>query len=117
MVTRHNIEIPTAELAEICRRYHVRELALFGLALREDFRDDSDLDILVEFEPETQGGLFAVFDLKFELESLFDRTVDLGEKAGLKRLIRDDVLDSAEVIYAECGVLPEHSIAIITNRS
>lgn len=97
---RDRIDIAANDLAEICRRYHVRELSLFGSVLRDDFRDDSDIDVLVEFEPDARIGLFKYFDLQEELEELFGRKVDLVEKHGLKRVIRDDVLASSRVIYA-----------------
>ena len=100
IVQRHGIEIDTEALAELCKRYHVRELSLFGSVLRDDFRDDSDVDVLVEFEPEARIGLFRYFDLQSELEGLFCRKIDLVTKRGLKRVIRDDVLASSEVMYA-----------------
>lgn len=100
MVTRHNINIPENELADLCRRYHVRELALFGSVLRDDFRDDSDIDILVEFEPGAPIGLIEYIRLQNELTELLRRPVDLVEKPGLKRFLRDSVIESAHTIYA-----------------
>lgn len=100
MIVLDKISIPEDELAELCRRYDVRELAFFGSVLGDNFRDDSDLDILVEFMPGTRRGLFEFFRLQDELEALFHRPVDLVPREGLKRLIRDQVLESAEVIYA-----------------
>ena len=97
---RHGIEADMAALAEICKRYHVRELSLFGSVLRDDFRPDSDVDVLVEFEPEASVSLFDLSDLKYELSELLGRPVDLVEKAGLKRIVRDEVLSSAEVLFA-----------------
>lgn len=88
------------QIAEICRRYHVRELMLFGSALREDFRPDSDFDLLVEFEPDAPIGLIELGNMEGELEDLFGRKVDLVPKQGLKPLIRDNVLNSAEPVYA-----------------
>lgn len=100
MVAPDNIQIPREALAEICRRYHVRELALFGSAVRNDFRDDSDLDILVEFEPDARIGFIAFNALKRELVELLGREVDLVSKRGLNPLIRQSVLESSEVLYA-----------------
>lgn len=97
---RHGIEIDIDALAEVCRRYQVRELSLFGSVLRDDFRRDSDIDVLVEFESGTTIGLFRYFDLASELETVFGRKVDLVTKKGLKRVIRDDVIASSEVVYA-----------------
>lgn len=100
IVQRHGIEFDMDVLAEICQRYHVRELSLFGSVLRADFRPDSDVDVLVEFEPETRMGLFTYFDLQNELQNLIGRNVDLVMKTGLKQVIRHDVLASSEVVYA-----------------
>jgi uncharacterized protein len=96
----HGIAIPEQQLAELCRRYHVRELALFGSVLRDDFRPDSDIDVLVEFEPGAPIGLLEYIRLQGELATLFARDVDLVEKVGLKRFVRDNVLQSAQVLYA-----------------
>ncbi len=100
MQTRARIDIPAKALADLCRRYHVRELSLFGSVLRDDFRDDSDIDILVEYEPDAMVGLFEHFDLERALEDLLGRSVDLVPKNGLHRLLRDSVLESSAVIYA-----------------
>jgi uncharacterized protein len=96
----HGIEIDMDALAEICRRYHVRELSLFGSVLRDDFREDSDVDVLVEYEPEARVSLFDMSDLNAELEQLVQRKVDLVEKPGLKPIIREHVLATAEVLIA-----------------
>ncbi len=95
-----NLTIPHEQLAEFCRRHQIRWLALFGSALRDDFRPDSDVDVLVEFEPEARVGLFALSEMQYELSDLFARPVDFVLKDGLKRRIRDSVLASAEVVYA-----------------
>jgi predicted nucleotidyltransferase len=68
---RHKID--TEALAELCQRYHVRDLSLFGSVLRDDFRNDSDVDVLVEFEPEAPVGLFQYSGLRFERAELFGR--------------------------------------------
>ena len=72
--------IPYAEIAEFCQRPHIRKLELFGSVLRPDFRPDSDVDVLVEFEPEHIPGL-AFFHMQDELSSLLGRTVDLNTPA------------------------------------
>lgn len=100
MLVRDRINIPDEALAEICRRYYVRELALFGSVLRDDFRDDSDIDVLVEFEPDAEIGFFELARLQRELAALVGRDVDVISKRGLNPVIRDDVLDTAEVLYA-----------------
>ena len=94
------IEIPSERLAEFCRRYQVRELALFGSALHGDFGPDSDVDLLVEFEPSAQVGFLTLSKMQRELSALTGRRVDLVPKRGLKEKIRQAVLDGAEVIYA-----------------
>lgn len=94
------VNIPAEELAELCRRFYVRELALFGSVLRDDFRADSDIDILVEFEPGAPIGLIEYVRLQNELADLIGRPVDLVEKTGLKKFIRDSVIESAQTIYA-----------------
>lgn len=92
--------VPKDQLAEFCRRHHILKLALFGSILREDFRPDSDIDILVEFEPGHVPG-FGFIRLQDELSALFGgRTVDLVTPKFLNRRIRDEVLRSAEVQYA-----------------
>jgi predicted nucleotidyltransferase len=100
MITRYRINVPMQELVDLCHRYHVRELALFGSVLRDDFRDDSDIDVLVEFEPGALIGLYEHFDLREHLERLLGRKVDLVSKRGLNPMIRDEVITSAQVLYA-----------------
>lgn len=101
MTKRLPIELPSdAVLDDLCRRYGIKELALFGSATREDFCSDSDLDILVEFQPGVRNGLFAFVRLQQELETIFGRKVDLVPKDGLKPVIRDHVIESSWVIHA-----------------
>jgi predicted nucleotidyltransferase len=99
-MARPRINIPAQELADVCRRYHVRRLALFGSALRDDFRPESDVDVLVEFEPEAHVGFMVLSRLQRELAALLQRPVDVVPRDGLKPLIRESVLSSAEVLYA-----------------
>ena len=88
------------QIAEFCRRNHIRKLALFGSVLRDDFRSDSDIDVLVEFEPGHVPGLRFI-RLQDELSSLFGgRPVDLVTPKFLNHRIRDEVLKTAEVQYA-----------------
>ncbi len=94
------LRVPQVELADLCSRYHVRELAVFGSVLTDRFGSDSDIDILVEFQPEAQIGFVAMAKMQRELASLLGRQVDLVPKNGLKPLIRRSVLSSARVIYA-----------------
>jgi predicted nucleotidyltransferase len=92
------IDLPLDEIAAICRRYPVRELAVFGSTLRDNFRDGSDIDLLVERDPSVTCGLFGFFEMRDELSSVVGRPVDLVSKHGLHRSIRDNVLQSAMVI-------------------
>jgi len=94
------INIPQAQIAELCRQYQVRELALFGSALRDNLGPESDIDLLVEFDPSAQVGLLTLTRLQRELAALFQRAVDLVPKGGLKPMLRQSVLASAEIIYA-----------------
>jgi hypothetical protein len=99
-MTRSRIAVPDQQVADLCRRYQVHRLALFGSVLRDDFRFDSDVDILVDFEPAAQVGFVALARLQRELAELLGRPVDLVPRSGLKPVIREDVLASAEEIYA-----------------
>lgn len=89
-----------SKIAEICRRYQIRELSLFGSQMRGDSNNDSDFDFLVEFQPEAKVDYFKYFEIQEELEKIVDKKVDLVPKTGLKNLIRGQVLAEAEIIYA-----------------
>lgn len=93
------IEISADQLAEICRRYNVREISLFGSAARCEMRPDSDIDILVDFAPDAHPG-WDFFRLEEELTQLFGRKVDMGTKESLKPRVRSAVLRDARVLYA-----------------
>jgi len=94
------IGVDRKQIADFCRRHHIRKLALFGSVLREDFRPDSDVDVLVEFEPRVRVGL-AFFSMQDELSDLLGRKVDLNTPGFLSRYFRDEVLAEAEVLYAQ----------------
>ncbi len=85
-------------IAELCKRHHVRRLALFGSVLRHDFRPDSDVDVLVEFEPGKTPG-FGFITIQDELSDLLGRKVDLNTPACLSRFYRDEVLGLAKDLY------------------
>lgn len=94
------MSLPTNVIADFCRRHQVRRLALFGSALRDDFRPDSDIDVLVEFEPGHVPDFFRLYDIEQELSALFDgRPVDLVTYRALNIHLRDEVLASAQVQY------------------
>jgi predicted nucleotidyltransferase len=93
------LQIPQDRVADFCRRHRIRKLALFGSVLREDFRPDSDIDVLVEFEPGARVGLLALAGMELELSALVGRRVDLNTEGFLSRYFRDEVLKEAEVQY------------------
>jgi len=94
------IEIPREKVADFCRRHHILKLSLFGSVLRDDFGPDSDVDVLVEFEPGHVPG-FAFIDLQTELSEILRRKVDLNTPNSLNRHFRNRVLRESEVQYAE----------------
>ena len=95
------IPLDREKTAEFCRRHHIRRLALFGSVLRDDFRPDSDVDVLVEFEPGISVGLIRMAGMELELSELLQRRVDLRTPAELSRYFRDEVVKSAQVQYAQ----------------
>jgi uncharacterized protein len=95
-----DIKVDEAQLAELCRRYHVRELSVFGSAARGEMRPDSDIDLLVEFRPDADVGLLEHAGLMLDLAQLLGRKVDLVSKNGLKPRIRSSVLADARLVYA-----------------
>ena len=94
--------MPQAEIDDFCRRRHIRKLSLFGSVLRDDFQADSDIDVLVEFDPDHIPGLMTLAGMELELsEHLGGRNVDMNTPHMLSRYCRDEVLAEAEVIYDE----------------
>ena len=93
-----NLGIDEEQLANFCRRHPIRWLAVFGSALRDDFGPESDVDVLVEFDPEHIPG-YRFITTQNELSSLLGRNVDLLTKNSLNRWIRTRVLDEAQVLY------------------
>ena len=96
-----SIEIPREKIAEFCKRNHIRKLSLFGSVLRRDFGSDSDIDLLVEFDPEHIPGLIRLAGMEIELTKILGRKVDVRTVQDLSRYFRQEVVDSAEVQYAE----------------
>jgi uncharacterized protein len=95
------LKVPQSAITEFCRRHQIRKLSLFGSVLRDDFRPDSDVDVLVEFEPEKGVG-FEIIDMEEELSRLFGgHKVDIVQEKYLYWRLRDRILGSAEVQYAE----------------
>ena len=96
--------VPKEKIADFCRRWKIIEFALFGSVLRGDFRPESDIDVLVTFAPDARWSLFDHVEMQDELKALFGRNVDLVSRRGVERsrnpIRRQEILESAEVIYA-----------------
>ena len=96
-----NLDIPLDQIRDFCTRWPITEFALFGSVLRDDFRPDSDIDVLVTFEPNDPWSYWEWPDMMDELETLFGRKVDFVEKAALKNPFRRrEILRTAKVIHA-----------------
>ena len=97
----HEINIPEHRLFELCRKWKVKELSLFGSILRDDFSPSSDVDVLVSFDPAAPWSLLDLMEMKEQLEVLFGRSVDLVEKEALRNPWRKRrILSTYEVVYA-----------------
>lgn len=94
-MTKTRPEIPKGLIVDFCKRHHIKKLLLFGSYLREDFGPESDIDVLVEFDPEHIPTLFDVAGMEIELSEALERKVDLS------KYFRDEVVAQAEVQYAE----------------
>ena len=98
------IMVPKDRITAFCQRWKITELALFGSVLREDFRPDSDVDVLVTFSPDSDWGVEHLLDMKEELEALFGRAVDLVEKRLVEEsrnyIRRKHILSHMEAVYA-----------------
>jgi predicted nucleotidyltransferase len=99
MPTDH-LPLDRAKIAAFCRKHHIRRLSLFGSVLREDFRPDSDVDVLVEFEPDHIPGL-AFFAMEAELSEILGRKADLNTPGFLSPYFRDQVMTEAETQYVK----------------
>ena len=94
------ISVDQAQIADFCRQHHIRRLAFFGSVLRDDFSPDSDVDVLVEFEPGHVPGFLRLAHLERELSELLGHQVDMRTLQDLSRYFRDKVVATAEVQYA-----------------
>ena len=96
------LSFPKSELASYCRTHGIQRLSIYGSALRADFDAESDIDVLVEFAPDCSPGLMGITGMEIKLSKIFGgRKVDLRTPEDLSRYFRQDVLDSAEVQYAQ----------------
>jgi len=94
----HGVKISDPVIQDFCRRHHITRLAFFGSILRDDFRPESDIDVLVEFEPGAIPG-YGFFGIQDELSQVLGRKVDLYTPQSLSKYFRDEVLREAEVLY------------------
>jgi uncharacterized protein len=98
---RKKFRIPRKKIAEFCKRWSIAEFSVFGSALREDFRPDSDVDVMVSIDSKAHIGLFEIAEMQIELEKMFKRPVDFVEKEGLRNPYRrSEILSKAKVVYA-----------------
>jgi len=95
-----NIDIPKEKISHFCQHWHITKLSLFGSVLRDDFRPDSDIDVLVEFQPEHTPGFLKLHQIQEELSTILgNRQIDLVTARFLNHRIRDRILSEAEVYY------------------
>ncbi|MFO7917509.1 MAG: nucleotidyltransferase family protein [Anaerolineae bacterium] len=100
MSVESRLDVSPERIAAFCRRHRIQSLGVFGSVLRDDFRPDSDVDLLVEFAPDAEIGFMALSRMRRELSELLGRSVDLVPRRGLKPQIRASVLSDAEILYA-----------------
>ena len=105
IMPQNRFSIPHKEIAAFCQRWKVSELAIFGSALRTDFRTESDVDLLITFSDKSEWGLFDHVQMQHELQNLFNRKVDLVSRRALaqtqNKLLRDEILNTAKAIYSQ----------------
>lgn len=95
------LTIPELAVARWCRSHNIRRLSLFGSVLRDDFRSDSDVDVLVEFEPDARVGLIGLAGMEIELSGLLGRRAEIHTVKGLSPRFRDTILQIAEIQYEQ----------------
>lgn len=109
-MTLTTIEVPIEKIAEFCARWQIIEFALFGSILRDDFRPDSDIDVMVQFHPEAHPTFSSLDQMEAELKTIFRREIDLITRQGIETsrnyLRRHEILSSAQVIYATGSSIP-----------
>ena len=96
------VEVSKQEIADFCRRHHIKKIAVFGSALRGEMGPDSDIDLLVEFKEEHVPGFFRLYEIEEELSSIFGgKKIDLRTPGDLSRYFREEVVETAEVLHYE----------------
>jgi hypothetical protein len=98
-MVRNGVQINETAMAEFCQRHHIRRLALFGSVLRNDFQSQSDVDVLVEFEPNAGVGYIRLGEMENELSELIGRRVEMYTPEDLSNYFREEVLKKAETLY------------------
>ncbi len=102
--TKPGIDVPREKIAEFCKKWKIREFSLFGSVLREDFRPDSDIDVLVTFREDAKHTLFDLVHMESELKQILGHEVDIVSRRGIESsrnyIRRNAILNSAEAVYA-----------------
>ncbi len=98
-MAKSRIDIPRAQIEDFCQRHHIRRLSLFGSVLRDDFGTQSDVDVLVEFEPEARVGMIRLAGIELELSGILKRKVDMHTPGFISKYFREQVLAEAEDQY------------------
>ena len=98
-MTHTQLDLPTDDIVALCKNYPIRRLSLFGSILHDDFTPESDIDILIEFEPDAKIGYFELVEIQFQLSDIIGREVDLLTPGALSKYFRHQVLDTAQMIY------------------
>jgi uncharacterized protein len=93
------VNLTKEQIADFCKKNHIKKFAFFGSVLRDDFRPDSDIDILVDLEPGAPIGLFEMADMELQLSDMVGRKVDLRTPQDLSKYFRNKVIEEAEVLY------------------
>jgi uncharacterized protein len=99
-VREHNILLPLQEIQAFCRRHPIQKLSLFGSVLRDDFSENSDIDFLVELDPQAKIGLFEFLGMQYELEDMIGRKTDLRTLMDFNERSRLRIVHEAETLYA-----------------
>jgi uncharacterized protein len=106
----NTIELPLEEIAKFCQQWQITEFSLFGSVLRDDFRPDSDIDILIDFDPQAHPTFFDLVKMEEQLKTLFQRDIDLLTRKGIETsrnyLRRHAILSTAQLIYGTRSTVP-----------
>ena len=110
---KERLKASPSQIADFCQRWNIIELALFGSILRDDFRPDSDIDILASFAPNTSWNLFDLMQMQDELENMLGRAVDFAQKAQITNpFSRTEILENHRIIYSENPTISDYQFLI-----